>query len=59
MTTIAGYSSALTLDLIRICQGDSGLITCPEGLALKIYSAQYGRFVSGSVSKTFVKKMFC
>jgi len=38
------------LNAIRICQGDTTSLVCPEGRVLKIYSAQYGRFVSGQES---------
>lgn len=38
------------LNAIRICQGDTTSLVCPEGRVLKIYTAQYGRFVSGQES---------
>ncbi|KAL5250114.1 hypothetical protein ACHWQZ_G015993 [Mnemiopsis leidyi] len=38
------------LNKIRICQGDTTSLFCPDERVLKIYTAQYGRFVSGQES---------
>lgn len=41
------HSNNTPLNAIRICQGDTTSLVCPEGRVLKIYTATYGRFVSG------------
>jgi len=46
LCTIAALGSS-PVNRITICQGEIGSISCNPGQSLRIYSAYYGRFVSG------------